>query len=132
MNTLELNKQVVQQYVQAMNRGDVETLRTLFAPDALIYGVLGSGNFEQAMPIWRELYSSFAMQLAIDGIVAEAETVAVRFRETGTFNGPFRGKEPTGKSYEVVAMEWFVLRDGKIFRRWGARDFASISRQAGL
>ena len=42
------------------------------------------------------------------------------------------GYEPTGRTYERVAMEWFVIRDGKIARRWGARDGASQARQIGL
>jgi predicted ester cyclase len=58
--------------------------------------------------------------------------VAVRYAERGTFAGPFRGQPPTGKAYELVAMEWFVLKDGKIRRRWGARDAASQARQIGL
>jgi hypothetical protein len=28
-------------------------------------------------------------------------------------------------------MEWFVLRNGKILKRWGARDSASRARQIG-
>jgi len=34
--------------------------------------------------------------------------------------------------YELVAMEWFVIHDGKIQRRWGARDSASQARQLGI
>lgn len=34
-------------------------------------------------------------------------------------------------SYEIVAMEWFHLRDGKVAARWGARDSATIMRQIG-
>jgi predicted ester cyclase len=56
----------------------------------------------------------------------------VRYTERGTFTGPFRGQTPTGKSYELVAMEWFVVRDGRIHRRWGARDSAAQARQIGL
>ena len=40
--------------------------------------------------------------------------------QRGTFRAPFRGTAPTGRSYELVAMEWFHLQDGKIHRRWGA------------
>jgi hypothetical protein len=29
-------------------------------------------------------------------------------------------------------MEWFVIRDGRIQRRWGARDAASQMRQLGV
>jgi predicted ester cyclase len=38
----------------------------------------------------------------------------------------------SSKSYEVVAMEWFVFRDGKITQRWGARDSTAIFRQMGI
>lgn len=71
-------------------------------------------------------------RLEIVGMVAEGDTVAVRFRETGRFVGPFRGlpgQAPTDRAYEIVAMESFELADGKIVRRWGARDSASITRQ---
>jgi predicted ester cyclase len=44
-------------------------------------------------------------------MVAEGDTVAVRYTERGTFQDAFMGHQPTGKSYELVAMEWFVLRD---------------------
>lgn len=42
--TIESNKQVVLSYVEAFNRGDLEALRDLFTPDALIHGVLGWGG----------------------------------------------------------------------------------------
>jgi len=32
----------------------------------------------------------------------------------------------------LVAIEWFEVRDGKIRRRWGARDSASQARQLGM
>jgi Putative lumazine-binding len=42
--TLEANKQLVLEYVDAFNRGDMQRMRHLFSPDALIYGVLGLGG----------------------------------------------------------------------------------------
>ena len=129
--SLENNKSVVRAYVDAFNRGDLEALRALFAPGALIYGVLGWGEIDKAMPIWRELVHSLKMNLVIDDMAAEGDTVAVRYTERGTFVAPFRGKEPTGKSYELIAMEWFKLENGKIARRWGARDAQFQSRQLG-
>jgi predicted ester cyclase len=58
--------------------------------------------------------------------------VAARYRETGTFRAPAFGHEPTGRSYALVAMEWFEVENGKIKRRWGARDSASQARQLGI
>jgi steroid delta-isomerase-like uncharacterized protein len=132
MTTTESNKLVIRQYVAAFNRGDMDALRQLFTADAIIQGVLGWGSLEEVIPIWRELHDAFAVDLTIEDLAAEGDTVAARYLEQGKFIAPFRGKQPTGKSYELVAMEWFILHEGKIARRWGARDSASQARQTGM
>jgi steroid delta-isomerase-like uncharacterized protein len=126
------NRQIVLSYVDAFNRGHIDRLLDLFSTDALVYGVLGWGTMDQVAPIWRELKNAFAIQLQVESIVAEDDLVAVRYVERGTSVGSFRGGPVTGKSFEVVAMEWFVIKEGKIHRRWGARDNASQMRQMGL
>src|SRR5262245_23295422 len=128
----EQNKAIVRAYVEAFNRGDLPALRELFTPDALVYGVLGWGGLPEVEPIWRDLHEGFGVQLGVDQMIAEGDMVAVRYTERGTFVAPFRGNQPTGKSFELVAMEWFILKDGKIHRRWGARDAASQARQLGM
>ena len=125
----DANKQVVLQYVEAFNRGDLDALGKLFAPDALIYGVLGWGGLDKAMPIWQELHESFETTLQVEDIIAEGEVVAVRYVEHGKSLKSFRGHSATGKSYEITAMEWFIIRDNHIYRRWGARDSATQFRQ---
>lgn len=132
MTDKSTNKDVVREYVAAFNRGDLEALRMLFAPDAVIQGVLGKGQMEKVMPIWQQLVDGLAINLTIEEMIAEHDTVAVRYTERGTFRGAFFGHAPTGKSYELVAMEWFTIKDGKIQQRWGARDHASLSRQVGM
>lgn len=132
MSQLERNKEVVRQYVAAFNAGDLDRLRTLFTGDAVVHGVLGWGTLDVVEPIWRMLHESLAIELTIESIIAEGDLVAVRYSERGTFRAPFLGHEPTGKSFELVAMEWFEFREGRIARRWGARDSASQARQIGL
>jgi steroid delta-isomerase-like uncharacterized protein len=128
----ESNKEVVRAYVDAFNRGDMEALRSLFTEDAQIQGVLGWGGMDVVVPIWEELHAAFGITLTIEDMIAEGDVVAVRFVDSGSSRAAFRGQGPTGGSYEVVAMEWFVMRDGRIHRRWGARDSASQARQMGL
>ena len=128
----EQNKQTVLAYVEAFNRGDMDELRTLFTDHALVYGVLGWGEMDQVVPIWREIKAAFALHLSVDEMIAEGDIVAVRYTERGTSIGSFRGGPVTGKAFEVIAMEWFQMKDGKIHRRWGARDNASQMRQMGL
>jgi len=125
-------KAVVRAYVEAFNRGDLKALESLLADDAEIQGVMGKGQFKAIEHIWRGLIEGYGMQLAIQDLVAEGPVVAARYIETGTFRAPAFGHEPTGKSYELVAMEWFEIEDGKIKRRWGARDSAALARQLAI
>ncbi len=125
-------KEVVRKYVNAFNNGDLAVLETLLADDAEVQGVLGRGQFERIAPIWRQLIEGYGMQLQIESLIAEGNVVAARYIETGTFRSPAFGQQPTGRSYELVAMEWFEIESGKIKRRWGARDAASQARQLGI
>lgn len=126
-------RRVVHAYVEAMNAGDFERLRELFAPQAEIIGVTGSGSVDYAMPVWKALHQGLQMELTIDDMVAEGNVVAVRFTERGTWVGPFLGHDqPTGKPFLMTAIEWFELENGRITRRWGVRDSASQARQIGL
>jgi predicted ester cyclase len=119
MSNIERKKAVVAHYVEAFNRGDMAARRDLFTADAVV-------------PIWEEIRNALQIQLTVDDLIAEDERVAVRYIERGTFVGPFRGNKPTGKSYEIAAMEWFEFQGGKVSRRWGARDSAAQSRQIGM
>lgn len=132
MSIEEESKAVVRQYVEAFNRGDLNGLKSLLADDAEIQGVMGKGLFEKVEPIWRQLIEGYGIQLQIEGLIAEGNIVAARYVETGTFRAPAFGHQPTGKSYELVAMEWFEIEGGRIKRRWGARDAASQARQLGI
>jgi steroid delta-isomerase-like uncharacterized protein len=128
----EQSKAVVRCYVDAFNRGDLQALKALLADDAAIQGVMGHGLFEKVEPIWRQLIDGYGMQLAVQALVAEGGVVAARYIERGRFKAPAFGHQPTGKSYELVAMEWFEIENGKIKRRWGARDSAAQARQLGI
>ena len=125
-------KDVVLAYVDAFNRGDLDGLCALLAPDALVWGVLGWGGIDLVRPVWRDLIECLEIRLRVDAIVAEGSVVAVRYTESGTSVRAFRGEGPTGRSYEVVAMEWFEIEGDRIRRRWGARDSASMRKQLGF
>lgn len=120
---------VVTAYVAAFNRGDLDGLVALFAPDARVWGVLGFGGIDVAKPVWRDLIDCLGMQLSVEDLIVDGDHVAVRYTERGRALRPFRGIPASDRRYEVVAMEWFVVRDGLIHRRWGARDSATITRQ---
>lgn len=133
MSNIEANKRTVRAYVDAMNDGDIERLRTLFSADAHIQGVTGQGTFDYAARVWHDLHHGMAMELEIKSMIGEGDIVAVRFVERGRWVGPFLDfKEPTGLPFELVAIEWFEIRDGRITDRWGVRDGGSQARQVGF
>lgn len=124
---------LVRAYVEAFNAGDWRLLREdLFTPDAQVAGVLGHGGWDIVLPVWTELHEGLSMRLEIVDLLLDSSRAAARLRETGRFVGPFRGlagHEPTGRSYEISAIEWFEVEGGRIARRYGARDSAAIARQ---
>lgn len=130
--SLETNKETVRRYVVAFNAGDQAAIKPLFTVDAVIHGVLGQGGLDFALPIWKMLHESLRMTLTIEELAAEGDSVVARYTERGTMAGTFLGHAPTNQPYSVPAIEWFHLRDGKIARRWGARDSAAISKQIGI
>lgn len=131
MSDKSVKKQIVLNYVEAMNAGNFERLASLFAPDAIIHGVVGKGAVDFAMPVWKDLHAALQMHLAVEEMIEEGDVVAVRFRETGKSVAPFRGFPATGKTFELTAIEWFRLKDGLIVGRHGVRDSGSQARQLG-
>jgi predicted ester cyclase len=123
---------LVRAYVAAFNAGDWERMTELFTPDATIRGVLGWGGLDVALPVWKELHEGMAMRLAIDDLILSGDRASALLTETGKFVGPFRGlagEQPTGRAYEIVAIEWFEFAGDRIMRRWGARDSGAIRSQ---
>src|SRR4028119_2285499 len=85
---LEQNKAMVRRLVEGINAGDIEGIvDELFAPRAAWRVKRVFGEFYSAFPDWRE---------EIVELVAEGNTVAGRFRCSGTHRGEFLGKLPTG------------------------------------
>lgn len=74
---------MVTKYVDAFNRGDLNGLRSLFAEDAEIQGVLGKGLMDKVLPIWQQLIEGYGMQLTVEDLCAEGDVVAVRYTERG-------------------------------------------------
>lgn len=125
------NKDIVQQYFQKFNSGDIDGVRKTFTPDGEVEGVMGWGTVDSFLPIWKQKVESLGIHLTVDEIISEGDFVAVRLTEKGISRAPFFGHPATGKLYQLFAMEWFEIKDGKIRRRWAARDAASQARQLG-
>lgn len=110
--------------VEAINAGDeAEAVDELFAPRAARRVKRLFTEFRSAFPDWRE---------EIVELVAEGDTVAGRFRCSGTHRGEFLGEAPTGRRMDVEEVFFLKVKDGRFVDFWSLEDSLGRMRQLGL
>jgi predicted ester cyclase len=120
----EENKTMVRRMVEGINAGDIESIvDELFAPRSARRVKRLFTEFYTAFPDWRE---------EIVELVAEGNTVAGRFKCSGTHRGEFLGEAPTGERMEVEEVFFLRVEDGKFVDFWALEDSLSRMRQLGL
>jgi predicted ester cyclase len=120
----EESKAMVRRMVEGINSGEIElTVEELFAPRAARRVKRLFTEFYTAFPDWRE---------EIVQLVAEGNTVAGRFRCSGTHLGEFLGEAPTGKRMEVEEVFFLRVEEGKFVDFWALEDSLNRIRQLGL
>jgi predicted ester cyclase len=120
----EENKAMVRRMVEGINAGEIDaTVDKLFAPRAARRVKRLFTEFYAAFPDWHE---------EIVELVAEGNTVAGRFRCSGTHQGEFLGEAPTGKRMEVEEVFFLRVKDGRFVDFWGLEDSMGRMRQLGL
>ena len=124
MSKTEENKAMVRRVVdEVINEGDMGVLDELCAPGLAEEMKRMIASFRSAFPDWRE---------EIVELVAEGDTVAGRFKCSGTHRGEFLGLPPTGKRQEVDEVYFLRVEDGKFVDLWELEDDLNRMRQLGL
>ena len=106
MTIEEINKAVVRRYIdEVINQGKVELIDELFAPEMReqVKEHLSSGG--NPFPDGHE---------EIRDIVAEGNTVMVRWNFRGTHMGTYLDIPATGKSIEMIGFAVYYLENGQI------------------
>ena len=120
----EENKAMVRRMVEAINAGEEDAaVEELFAPRAARRVKRLFAEFRSAFPDWRE---------EIVELVAEGNTVAGRFKCSGTHRGEFLGEAPTDKRMEVEEVFFLRAEDGRFVDFWALEDSLSRMRQLEL
>lgn len=80
-----------------------------------------------------EMRASFPdFHVAIEHTVAEDDLLVVHSRMSGSHLGPFMGAGPSGKTFEIEAIDIVRMQDGRIAEHWGLIDTGSLAEQLGL
>ena len=126
-----MSKAVVREYVARFNRGDTAGLRELYHEHARINVAAEWLDLESVVPIWEQAIDGLGVDLDIEHIIADDDALAVLYTERGWSRGPYLGRPATGRSYELPAVDWFVMEEGLVLRQWSVRDGDSLARQLG-
>lgn len=133
--TTKENKEIVRRFAdEFVNKHNYDTLEEFLADDIVDYTPLGATTGRDAvLATTKELRTAFPdFAVTPHEIIAEGDTVAVRMTQRGTHEGVFMGNEPTGNSFEIEAMAFLRLENGKIVERRVRPDLMGLMQQLGL
>lgn len=122
-DTLEQNKAIVRQMLEAFNTGNTEIVQKLLHPDLLDRSrALGLEPGIRDAPVVRRVQTEVMREgeafpdrrFEEVYIMAEGDRVMLRWAMTGTNTGTFLGREPTGRAVRTAGTEFVRIRDGQI------------------
>jgi steroid delta-isomerase-like uncharacterized protein len=128
----EQDKAVVRRYYEeVLNRGNLAEVDTLMAPSVVMNGhQMSSAGIRDVIASSRVSFPD--LQYKLEGMVAEGDTVAVRWSWHGTHQGVYRGAAPTWKKVNCTGMGFWRLENGKIAEHWSNIDRFGVLQQLGL
>jgi predicted ester cyclase len=118
-------RELVTRLVEIVNAGAVDRLEEVASGDVAAAARRWIGPFRESFP-------DFRMELV--DTVAERDKVAAYFKCSGTQDGPWQGRPPTGRRFsEIDEVYIFRVADGKLAGAIAVvEDNLSRMRQLGL
>lgn len=134
MSEQEQNKAIAQQYIEAINVDNFETLRELLLPEFVDHAGVddlprGMEGVEEAHRMLRTGFPD--VRFTIDQLVSEGDKVAMIASGRGTHKGDFIGLAPTGNRVSWVGLRCFRIVNGRIAEGWSQFDQLGILQQIG-
>lgn len=125
---------IVRRLIQeAFNEGRLDSIEALLAPDFVEHQSMGPGapkGRDAPKAIVSSLRRGFSdFHLEVEDSALRGDTVWLRLRGTGTHDGPFMGRAPSGRRVSVMVFDVMRVERGKIVEHWGVPDALSLLRQ---
>ena len=133
-NSAEENKELVRRYLNAFNDKDRETLAECVDDDIVEHGpheeIRGIEEF-LANP-WENLQAFPDYEGTTDTILAEGDTVAVRYTVSGTHEGDYYGIQATGNYVTWTGLAMYRIEYDQIVEIWLEEDRLGLLEQLGV
>jgi len=136
MSIEEENKAIVQRFAEeVLQKHNLSVIDEIISEEYVLHGpggqeIKGPEGFKQLAAISLSGFSDG--RFTIDDMVAEGDTVAVRYTRTGTHDGEYHGIVPTGKQIKVPVAFFYRLAGGKIIEAVGYSDSLILLQQLGV
>jgi ketosteroid isomerase-like protein len=131
----EENKALFSRLLDELNRGNLEIVDQVVAPDALMIAphlpepVRGRQAFKDVFG--GAGIEALAMQYTLEQSIAEDDSVAARFTARGTHQGEFQGAAPTGKPVTLDSVVIYRVANGQIVEYRLSWDTLGFLQQVG-
>jgi predicted ester cyclase len=129
----EEKKALARRFLEALAKGDLETLDELLAPDFIDRSLLpGQGSSrEDYMHSVVEILTAFSnVSFSVEDQIAEGDKVVTRYTGTSVHRGEFMGAAPTGEEGDYSAIHIHRIADGKIAEEWSETDVLNVMQPA--
>ena len=127
----EENTELVRRYLNAFNDRDRDTLADVLAEDVVEHGTHDElHGFEEIVKFLDAHFEAFPdYSGTTDAMIAEDDTVAIRYTVRGTHSGEYQDVEPTGHTVEWTGMGMYRIEDGGIAEIWLEEDRLGLLQQ---
>jgi steroid delta-isomerase-like uncharacterized protein len=126
------NKRIMERFTcEFLTTGDSELAEEFLSPDVVLHFAgqqqRGRDRYLEVVAANGETFEGLVW--TVEDMVAEGDTVAVRYTMTGTHRGLFAGVSPTGKAVIAQSMAFYRLANGQIVEERAQLDMLGILQQ---
>jgi steroid delta-isomerase-like uncharacterized protein len=133
------NKALMRRWFEEVwNKGRVEAIDEMFAPDGIAHGLGGADGAplrgpEGFKPFFHAFKGAFPdIEVVVEDAIAEGDKVAARCSVRGKHQGHTLGFAATGRPVEFHGICIVRVRDGQIVEAWNNFDFLNMYQQLGV
>jgi steroid delta-isomerase-like uncharacterized protein len=130
------NIEVIKTMLAEMDKGNVDILLKVYAPDSKYYSPSNSPkpmSREEEVAMAKMFYTAMPdLTHNIVDIFAVKDLVITRLTASGTHQAELEGMPPTGKKVTISALVMFRIKDGLITEEIEEADMLGLYQQLGM
>jgi steroid delta-isomerase-like uncharacterized protein len=132
----EQNKEIVKRFLEGLNKGNVEIMDELYAPEHRWYYSSTTPNpmsRKETIEFFRMFLKAFPdANWTVQGLFPVGDRVIAWLTVRGTHKGEFQGILATGNRVEFNGFDMFRIQNGKIVEEREETDMLSLYQQLGM